>query len=135
MKRILVIEDDPAVSHFIGQCLNLDHYTVLKILDGAVGLSLAQKLYPDLVICDVNLPSLNGLEILRQLRQNAATAQIPFILLTSHIDAQIHENALKLGANVSLSKPIKADKLLAIVQSQLEVISLPSGVKSSSHTG
>ncbi|NJO77352.1 MAG: response regulator [Cyanobacteria bacterium RM1_2_2] len=129
MKRILVIEDDPAISYFIGQCLKLGNYSVLKALDGAVGLSLATGLYPDLVLCDLNLPSLNGLEILKQLRQDATTTQIPFILLTSHTDLQTHENALKLGANVFLSKPVRAKKLLATVQSQLENISLPSAAE------
>lgn len=121
MKRILVIEDEPAARLGIVRSLVSQGFHVFEAADGKVGLLLSETLQPDLILCDINLPVVDGFVILRQVRGNSTTAFIPFVVLTSQTDEEIHQRSLELGASHFLSKPISFDTLLTVVSHQLRV--------------
>jgi DNA-binding response OmpR family regulator len=121
MRRILVIEDEPAIRLGIARSLSSKGFHVFEAADGKVRLLLSETLQPDLILCDINLPVIDGFAILRQVRGNSITASIPFVVLTSQTDEEIHQRSLELGASHFLSKPISFNELLTVVTHQLKV--------------
>jgi DNA-binding response OmpR family regulator len=105
MKKILLIEDDKLFRSIICHLLITKHYQVITAENGQVGLRLAAELEPDLIISDMYMPYLDGDEVLKQLRANVKTANIPFILLTAEEDSVKRSYVLQLGANDYLVKP------------------------------
>jgi len=120
MKKILLIEDDTLFRLIICQLLITKPYQVITAENGQVGLRLAAELEPDLIISDMYMPYLNGDEVLKQLRANVKTANIPFILLTSEEDSRKRSYALQLGVNDYLAKPFNSKTLLKAIARQLE---------------
>lgn len=119
MKKILLIEDDKLFRSIICQLLIRKPYQVTTAENGQVGLRLAAELEPDLIISDMYMPYLDGDEVLKQLRANVKTANIPFILLTSEDDSDMRSYGLRLGANDYLVKPFKFSELLNAIARQL----------------
>jgi len=120
MKKILLIEDDKLCRSIICQVLLTKPYQVITAENGQVGLRLAAELEPDLIISDMYMPYLDGDEVLKQLRANVKTANIPFILLTAEEDSNKRSYALQLGANDYLAKPFNSKTLLKTIERQLE---------------
>ena len=114
-KLILIIEDDELLRSTIFDLLELADFNVISAEDGRSGLNLARKIQPDLVLCDVNTSDIDGYRILKQLRKNGTTSQMPFILLTSEYDPKIRSHALGLGANDYLVKPLQLHQLLEAI--------------------
>lgn len=104
MKKILFIEDESALQRAVTQILSEEGYQVLSALDGKIGLRLAQKERPDLVLLDLILPKKDGFEVLRELKQNQETKQIPVIILTNLEGGADVERALSLDATTYLVK-------------------------------
>jgi CheY-like chemotaxis protein len=94
---VLVVEDDPALSRLIATALGAD-YRVVTASDGAAGLRQALALPPDLILSDLLMPNMNGLELLRALRQQPQVDDVPFLLLTGQADVSVRVNALRDGA-------------------------------------
>lgn len=120
MKKILLIEDDKLCRSIICQVFLTKSYQVITAENGQVGLRLAAELEPDLIISDMYMPYLDGDEVLKQLRANVKTANIPFILLTAEEDSNKRSYALQLGANDYLAKPFNSKTLLKAIERQLE---------------
>ncbi len=115
MKRILVIEDEPDMRRNITTVLRLEKYQPLAAENGRAGLEMAKREKPDLILCDVMMPGLDGHGVLRELRADAETALIPFIFLTAKGEKDDLRGGMNLGADDYLTKPVaKADLLLAI---------------------
>jgi len=104
MKKILFIEDESAAQKTIGEVLKQEGYEVISALDGEIGLRLAQTNKPDLILLDLILPKLHGLEVLKGLKENEQTKQIPVIVLTNLEDMSGIEKALETGATTYLVK-------------------------------
>jgi len=104
MTKILFIEDESAVQKTVGEVLKQEGYEVISALDGEIGLRLAQTSKPDLILLDLVLPKLHGLEILKGLKENEQTKQIPVIVLTNLEDMSDIEKALEIGATTYLVK-------------------------------
>lgn len=121
MKKILVIEDEPAMRSGMVRLLMLKGFNVYEAADGEIGLLLSETIQPDLILCDINIPVFNGFVILRHVRRHLTTASIPFVILTSQIDQEVHQRSLELGASEFLSKPVSPENLLTVVKYQLEV--------------
>ena len=119
MTQILVIEDDATVRTLILKLLKAEAFEVLVAHDGAVGVQLAQAYEPDLIICDVMMPEFDGYEVLRQLRDQPATATIPFIFLSAKADRTDRRQGMELGADDYLTKPFKRAELLGAVSARL----------------
>ncbi len=119
MNSVLVIEDDPDILENIEEILELQSYQALTTSSSLTGLQLAKEVLPSLVICDVVMPELDGYGVLSELRQQTATATIPFIFLTGRADRADMRLGMELGADDYLTKPFTQDELLGAVQSCL----------------
>jgi DNA-binding NarL/FixJ family response regulator len=116
MKKILVIEDEPEMRRNLVTILRLEKYEPLSAENGRIGLELAIKEKPDLILCNVMMPELDGHGVLKSLRENSGTASIPFIFLTAKGEKIDQRNGMNLGADDYLTKPVaKAELLEAIV--------------------
>jgi len=114
--RVLIIEDDPNVAEVVGRYLEREGYVVESIADGAEGLRRALADPPDLVVLDLMLPSLGGLEVCRQLR---ASAPVPVIMLTARGEETDRITGLELGADDYVAKPFSPRELTARVKAVL----------------
>jgi DNA-binding response OmpR family regulator/anti-sigma regulatory factor (Ser/Thr protein kinase) len=119
MRTILIIDDDDSFRLSLGQRLELEGFQVLEAADGAAGLALAQAQQPDLILSDILMPVLSGYALLAQLRQDAATADIPMILLTAKAEHEAQRLGMVLGADDYLCKPFSMNELLTSVHSHI----------------
>lgn len=118
MKKILVIEDEPAVRGNILELLEAEDFEVVGAENGFIGAMWAQEYLPDLIICDVMMPEVDGYEVLSALRQVPATAAIPFIFLTAMVDKADIRQGMDLGADDYLTKPFTRSELLGAIASR-----------------
>lgn len=116
---ILCIDDDPNIRDLVTSALELDGYTVLVASDGASGLHRATLDQPQLVILDVMLPDMRGWDVLRELKLQPRTANIPVIFLSALDDTEDRITGLALGADDYVGKPFAVKELLARVRTQL----------------
>lgn len=117
--KILVIEDEELVRESILELLEAEGFHTIDAATGDVGVELAQRHKPDLIICDVMMPNLDGYGVLNILRQNSATATIPFIFLTAKADKVGFRQGMNLGADDYLTKPYEAVELLEAIATQI----------------
>jgi DNA-binding response OmpR family regulator len=114
--RVLVVEDDPTVSEVVARYLTREGYAVEEVADGAHAVERALCSLPDLVVVDLMIPGLDGLEVCRRLRQ---AAPIPVIMLTAKSDEADRIAGLELGADDYVSKPFSPRELMARIRSVL----------------
>lgn len=119
MTSILVIEDEIAIQDIIFDILTARDFTVLTASDGQVGIELAQQKLPDLILCDVGLPVMDGYKVLQTLRQDKATAAIPFIFLTAYSSVEDLRQGMESGADDYLAKPFSAAALFRAIDARL----------------
>ncbi|MEC4812159.1 MAG: response regulator [Scytonema sp. PMC 1069.18] len=120
MQKILVIEDESNVRQNIEELLTYENFKVMVADNGRIGIQLAQAQIPDLIICDVMMPEIDGHEVLKILRQQLTTATIPFIFLTAKSDKTDFRQGMELGADDYLTKPFTRAELLSAISSRLE---------------
>ncbi|HAM73650.1 MAG TPA: hybrid sensor histidine kinase/response regulator [Verrucomicrobiales bacterium] len=120
MKRVLVIDDTAEILDVISECLTYQGLETIVAQDGATGIRLAQEKPPDLIICDVNMPGLDGYSVLLALRKIPVTSTIPFIFLTGVADKVNVRRGMELGADDYLTKPFTQKELKAAVSARLE---------------
>ncbi|MEM9540019.1 MAG: EAL domain-containing protein [Cyanobacteria bacterium P01_E01_bin.42] len=119
MTKILAIEDDPQVLDNICDILELEDYEIVTATNGRMGVEVALKTHPDLIICDVMMPYMNGYEVLRALRVQQATKTVPFIFLTAKADRVDLRHGMELGADDYLTKPFTPQELLQAILTRL----------------
>lgn len=119
MKRILVIEDEHDVRESILDILNAESYYAMSAENGRIGVKVAQDFQPDLIICDVMMPELDGYGVLTQLRQHSKLATVPFVFLTAKADKADWRQGMDLGADDYLTKPFSHDELLRAITARL----------------
>jgi two-component system, sensor histidine kinase and response regulator len=120
MKRILVIDDEEWLREMVHLALAQRGYDVIEAENGAVGIEKARKQLPDLVLCDVNMEKVDGYLTLSALRNEPATAAIPFILMTGLADNAGMRHGMELGADDYLPKPFTIQGLYAAVEARLK---------------
>lgn len=120
MTKILVIEDELAIRENILELLDAEEFEALGAENGKIGIQLAAQTLPDLILCDVMMPEMDGHGVLTQLRQNPATATIPFIFLTALADKTDTRKGMQLGADDYLTKPCTPGELLTAIHIRLE---------------
>lgn len=118
-KNILVVEDDPHVSAALVTRLRAAGYEVLAAPGPHVGGTFARSLRPDLIITDVLMPTMNGLEFIRRLKQSGM-ANVPFMVITASFQNDLWESAMELGATAYFEKPYDGAKLLNAVDEVLK---------------
>src|SRR5258706_12903907 len=119
MTKVLVIEDEKDIRRNIFEILTYEGYEPIQAQNGYIGVQLTQKYLPDLIICDVMMPELDGYEVLHQLQLEPSTATIPFIFLTALADRQHVRHGMQLGADDYLTKPFTHDELLSTIHARL----------------
>ena len=120
MKKILLIEDNLEVRENTAEILELSGYDVVTAENGKVGVRLAQQEAPDLIICDIMMPELDGYGVLRILNQNPKTATIPFIFLTAKAEKSDFRKGMNLGADDYLTKPFEDVELMEVIEIRLK---------------
>ncbi len=118
-QNILIIEDSDDVRENMKEILELSNYSVNTARNGKEGLDFAQKNNPDIILCDVMMPELDGYGVLRGLSNNPKTKNIPFIFVTAKSDKQDFRVGMDLGADDYLTKPFNGNDLLSLVNARL----------------
>lgn len=117
--EILIIEDDEQTRENLQIILEMEGFTVRTAPDGRAGLAAVQRQRPDLVLCDVMMPGLDGHGVLREIRATPETAGLPFLFLTARSERVDLRAGMNLGADDYLCKPVDADDLLAAIHARL----------------
>lgn len=118
-RKILVIEDEADLRASIVRFLLAEEYDVLFAANGEEGVDVALKEMPDLIICDIAMPQMDGFGTLFSLRENVTTKHIPFIFLTASSQVYDRKFGFELGADDYLTKPFNFDTLLAAIHKRL----------------
>ena len=119
---VLVVEDSPTQALHVQTLLEQEGVHVVLAGDGPEGIALAQRVRPDLVILDMQLPGMNGLQVCRELKQAPTTAEIPVILFTRHDDPQMIAMGLQSGIVDYIPKDVFADAVLLETLRQMGLI-------------
>jgi CheY-like chemotaxis protein len=119
MATLLVIEDEAPLRANLVRLLTAEGYRVITAADGDEGIRRAQKDHPDLVICDILMPLVDGYGVLATLRSRPETAATPLIFLTASADKEDLARGLQSGANDYVTKPFKIADLLAAIRRRL----------------
>ncbi len=120
MTKILLIEDNEAVRENTADILTLANYEVLTAENGQKGVEKAKTFLPDLVVCDIMMPQMDGYEVLRKLAMDPETANTPFIFLTAKTDRADMRMGMNLGADDYLTKPFEENELLEAIDCRLK---------------
>jgi DNA-binding response OmpR family regulator len=118
-KTILIVEDTVDTRELLHLYLTKEDFTVITSADGGEGLYRAKSDHPDLIITDINMPNLSGLDMIKQLREEAEFAKTPIIALTAY-GKDFSEQAMSAGASETMQKPFEFDALVALVKSLLK---------------
>ena len=119
MKRILVVEDDEKNMYLFSLILKKKRYRVIKAWSGEEGVELAIKEKPDLIIMDIQLPGIDGMEATKRIRKSKANSKIPIIAVTSHAMAGDRKRVLKAGCTGYIEKPINPETFIAEIKKYL----------------
>lgn len=119
MPRIMLIEDDDRLRNLIRLHLSRAGITVQACENAATGLKQILQVRPDLLVLDLLLPDMNGLQVLQALRGEAITKDLPVVVLTAKKDIDTISNARRFGANAYLIKPVRLDKLTKTILEEL----------------
>jgi signal transduction histidine kinase len=117
--QVLVIEDDTDARSNIVEILRSDGFEVLEAIDGESGVESALAHLPDVILCDIVMPTWDGYEVLKRLRDELTTAQIPFIFLTGKESRSEQRRGMCLGADDYLAKPFRRHELLEMIHGQI----------------
>jgi PAS domain S-box-containing protein len=119
-KKILIIDDFEPLLDEIANYLNFEGFKIYTAKDGAQGIQMAIQHIPDLIICDIEMPVMDGFEVYKALEKIPVTSAIPFIYLTARVQAHDFRKGLLLGADDYLIKPIDLDELILTVKKRME---------------
>ncbi len=118
-EKILIVEDNPESMRLLEMVLRAKNYTLLKATDGEEALDIAMRERPDLIIMDIQLPKMNGLEVTRKLRETPAFSHTPIIAITAYAMKGDKERVIDAGCDAYLSKPINTRELPEIIAGML----------------
>src|SRR6266508_5976502 len=120
MKTILVIEDEAETLQNLVLMLEMEGFKPLSASNGRAGVAIAQRELPDVILCDVSMPELDGYGVLETLRADSKTVSIPFIFLTAKGDKKDLRTGMNLGADDYLTKPASAEEVLSAINARLD---------------
>jgi YesN/AraC family two-component response regulator len=120
MKTVLVIEDEAQTRNIFLQCLEFEGFRALGAENGKGGIKLAQHHHPDLVVCDIMMPDIDGYSVLSTLRKSRDTAAIPLIFLTAKVTMTDLRRGMEFGADDYLTKPCTVEQFLAAINTRLK---------------
>jgi two-component system, chemotaxis family, chemotaxis protein CheY len=118
-KKILTVDDSPSIRQMVKLTLSNAGYEISEAGNGAEGLSKAQSSQVDMVVTDLNMPVMNGLGLIRELRKLPAYRGVPILFLTTESDPEMKKQAKAAGATGWITKPFQQDQLVAVVKKVL----------------
>ena len=130
MYSVIIIEDDPSYANMMEVMLQMDGFEVHSAASGPAGLSLIKCISPDVILCDVMMPGMDGFAVLQALKENNKIANIPFIFVSALADRSDVRRGMSEGSDDYLTKPFTADELLAAVMGRIrrtQVLTLREG--------
>ncbi len=116
MKKILVVDDDPNVRLLISAILTHGHYEVIQADDGAMAMDQVYSQRPDLVVLDIMMPGIDGIEVCRRIKQDPALQQIKVIMVTAKAEGKDIQAGMAAGADRYITKPFKIVELSTIIK-------------------
>lgn len=119
MTSILLIEDDMVLRENTAELLELSDYKVLTAANGKIGIAMAKELIPDIIVCDIMMPELNGYDTLKALSEHQTTKYIPFIFLSAKTEHKDVRKGMNLGADDYITKPFTEEELISAIESRL----------------
>lgn len=135
MKKVLFIEDDTVLRENTAELLELAEYDVRTASNGKIGVDLAKKELPDIVICDIMMPEMDGYGVLQELSKNTSTQNIPFIFLSAKTEHKDIRKGMNLGADDYLTKPFEEEELISAIESRLAKIAILKNIGKKSSPG
>ena len=120
MKTVLVIEDEAQTRHIFLKCLEFEGFRAFGASNGSAGLDLAKTQEPDLIVCDIMMPDMDGYSVLTALRRSQDTALIPLIFLTAKVTMTDLRRGMEMGADDYLTKPCTVEQFLAAINTRLK---------------
>ncbi len=124
MKTILLIEDNPDIRENMAEIIEMANYKVISAADGKEGVAMAVAHKPDLIVCDIMMPVLDGYGVLHMLQKNADTQNTPFIFLTAKAERAEIRKGMEMGADDYITKPFSGTELLNAIESRLRKVEL-----------
>lgn len=121
MKKILVVDDEIDVVEVVEMLLELEGYKVLKAYDGKEALAAVEKEIPDLVILDIMMPEIDGVEVCRRFRANEKLNNVPIVMFSAKISAYDKKESFEAGADGFISKPFNARGFISGIKTYLEL--------------
>lgn len=115
MKTILVVEDNPYSREMLSHVLNGEGFSVITAEDGLQALELVKDVQPDLIITDINMPNIDGIELTKQLREQFKSTSLP-IVVVSALGGEMISKAIEAGADEAMQKPLQLDSLFTLVR-------------------
>ena len=119
MKKILIIEDEPQMRRNIVTILRLEQFEPIAAANGQEGVEIARRLKPDLILCDVMMPGVDGYGVLRELHDDPQTMNIPFIFLTAVDDYYAQKFGKQMGSAAYITKPVDFNELERVLLEKL----------------
>ena len=124
MKKVLLIEDDEVVRENTAELLELANYIVITAANGKIGIAEAKKQLPDIIVCDIMMPELNGYGVLQILSKELETSHIPFIFLSAKTEHKDIRKGMDLGADDYITKPFDESELFSAIESRLARVAI-----------
>lgn len=119
-KTVLVVEDQEDVRENVAELLELSNYDVLSASNGKEGVKLALSSPPDIIVCDIMMPEMDGYEVLYLLSRNPSTASVPFIFLTAKAEKSDFRKGMNMGADDYITKPFEEMELLGAIERRIQ---------------
>lgn len=119
MKTVLLIEDDTVLRENTAELLELSRYRVLTAANGKIGVEMAKKHVPNIIVCDIMMPELDGYDTLQILSKNKKTKHIPFVFLSAKTERKDVRKGMNLGADDYITKPFTEDDIISAIESRL----------------
>jgi len=120
MKNILVVEDTASIREEVCEILKMEGFNVFEAENGMIGLDIAKKELPNLIISDIVMPELSGFDFFKEITDNISTMNIPIIFLSARADIESVNEAIEMGVVEYIIKPVSPDILINIVNKKLE---------------
>ena len=120
-KKVLVVEDHHDTSFLLCRLLKMEGYEVEHAIDGMVGFSTATSEHPDLIVTDIQMPRMDGIEMIKRIRESRPISKTPIIVMSAYGKRLIND-AIEAGADAFVEKPIDLDNLLATIKSKLPAV-------------
>lgn len=124
MKKILLIEDDNVLRGNTAELLELLNYQVITAANGKIGLDKAKNQHPDIIVCDIMMPEMDGYDVLEALSNGSNTKYIPFIFLSAKTERQDVRRGMNLGADDYITKPFSEDELVSAIESRFAKVAI-----------